>query len=183
MGQSWSGVRRRLEQELLAESLRGRVRYFMTKYPAANDDEARFSILIDNKEMFNSNVFTFWPMYIQSSEAAKKELNTPERQWNGKHMEFDSENKEVEQTVEDELLYKGIFPVYAFTNALREYFNQGIEKSICSENPLIRILAVLDRRVGKRTIERVSKNFSAELEWVQPFYKLRLEAENVEYEK
>lgn len=183
MGQSWSGIRKRLEKDLLANSLRGRVKYFITKYTDANDDEARFSIIIDGKEMFNANVFTFWTMYNQLSKTAKDKLNTPEGQWNHMYFETDTEDKEINQKVEQQLLNKGIFSVYYFTHALREYLNQEIRKSICSDNPLVRILAVLDRRVGKRTLERVGKSFKMEPEWVQPFYKLRLDAEHIEYEK
>lgn len=40
-----------------------------------------------------------------------------------------------------------------FCEALEQYRNQSIQESIGSENPLVRMFAVLDGRVGKRMLE------------------------------
>jgi len=43
MGDSWSGVRKRLEQDLLCDALKGRLKYFITKYNNAHDESGRVS--------------------------------------------------------------------------------------------------------------------------------------------
>ena len=53
MNQPWSKIRKKLEQDLLCESLRGRVRYFATRYRHAHDGTGRVCILVDNEEKLN----------------------------------------------------------------------------------------------------------------------------------
>ncbi|MBR0354870.1 MAG: hypothetical protein IJK35_05830 [Oscillospiraceae bacterium] len=77
-------------------------------------------------------------------------------------------------------LAKGNGEQYDFYRSFEEYDTQDIEKSLASGNPLVRVLAVLDRRVGKRRLKRLAEQgFSDEPEWVQTMIRLRLEAEGV----
>jgi len=52
----------------------------------------------------------------------------------------------------------------------------SIQAALQSENYIIRILAVMDRRVGKRTLMRIAadKEYEKYPVWVQQFYELRL---------
>ncbi len=67
-----------------------------------------------------------------------------------------------------------------FLNAAFEFLNSSIEISLKSENPIIRMLAVLDRRVGKRTLEEIKQSIENEHEIVVYFLKLRCEAEDIQ---
>lgn len=49
MPESWSVIRKRLEQNFLCEKLRGRVQYFKTIYHGAPDEYVRFSVRVDGK--------------------------------------------------------------------------------------------------------------------------------------
>ena len=53
-----------------------------------------------------------------------------------------------------------------------------IGEALISDNCLIRIFAILDRRVGKRTIKQIQdgEKYKTYPEWVQQFYKLRFES-------
>lgn len=42
------------------------------------------------------------------------------------------------------------------------------------------MFAVLDRRVGKRSLEKLKETMEEQNEWLQQFYRLRLNAENYE---
>ena len=48
---SWSGIRKTLEQDRLAPSLQGRVRYLATRYRGAHDDMGRIALLIDDQDV------------------------------------------------------------------------------------------------------------------------------------
>jgi hypothetical protein len=181
MGHSWSGIKKRLEKDLIAPSLVGRVKYFITKYREAHDDEARFAIIVDGEEVLKANIFDFYKSYNPLLSITKEKLNVPDREYIGDEILFHKENREVENNVEETLLNQGVFPVYSFTDAVTEYLNQSIEKSLCSDNPLTRILAIFDRRVGKRTLNKISLTLGEQPEWVQIFYKLRLDAEHISY--
>ena len=67
-----------------------------------------------------------------------------------------------------------------FCKSLENYRNHSIQDSIQSENPLERMFAVLDRRVGKRSLGKLKETMEEQSEWLQQFYKLRLSAENYE---
>ena len=56
---------------------------------------------------------------------------------------------------------------------------RSIEASLASENPIVRIFALLDRRLGKRRLAALEETMEQELDWVRPFYFLRMEAEGV----
>ena len=64
----------------------------------------------------------------------------------------------------------------SFYGAFYEYQNNNIDKSLESSDPLIRLFAIMDRRVGKRRLEKLQQEVEKQPEWLQIFYKLRLEA-------
>jgi hypothetical protein len=50
----------------------------------------------------------------------------------------------------------GVFTGYDLPLAMREYLALSIDAAIASPNPLIRALAVLDRRAGERRLRRIN---------------------------
>lgn len=66
-----------------------------------------------------------------------------------------------------------------FCDALNEYRNQDVQTSIHSDNPLVRMFAVLDRRIGKRTLNSIRELLDEQPQWLKIFYLLRLEAQDV----
>ena len=66
-----------------------------------------------------------------------------------------------------------------FCEALEQYRNQDIRFSIHSQNLLVKMFAVLDRRVGKRTLLNLEGSVINHSEWLQQFYQLRITAESV----
>ena len=48
-----------------------------------------------------------------------------------------------------------------------------------SENPLVRIFALLDRRLGKRRLLALEDSMEQELDWVRAFYVIRMQAEGL----
>ena len=160
---SWSSVKKILEEDRLAPSLRGRVSYFVTRYREAHDDVGRLAILVDGKEVFRAH--PFWGSSNWRSVREEHPELSREEFW---ELMFNLE------------LAKGNGEQYDFYRSFEEYDTQDIEKSLASGNPLVRVLAVLDRRVGKRRLNRLAEQgFSDEPEWVQDFCRLRLKAENI----
>lgn len=74
---------------------------------------------------------------------------------------------------------EGNFEIYDITNAISQYLESPISESLVSENPIIRMLAIIDRRVGKRTLEKLKSEIDNQPEWLKFFYKLRLDAEGI----
>lgn len=64
-----------------------------------------------------------------------------------------------------------------FCTALECYRSQSIELSIQSPDPIVRMFAILDRRLGKRTLLKLKDNIDDQPELLRQFYMLRIEAE------
>ncbi|NLL29719.1 MAG: hypothetical protein GX258_01410 [Clostridiales bacterium] len=179
MAQSWSGIRKILENDLLCDSLRGRVQYFITKYTKAHDESGRVAVRVDGIEILKGNEFIYYKNYLHIENALKMEMNIPRREWNGKITLYEEENRQVEDTVEEIMIENGHFHVWQFTDALKQYRTNSIQDSLTSSNYLVRMFAIMDRRVGKRTLHKLKEEMHKLPEWLQFFYKLRFEADNL----
>lgn len=181
MSQSWSSIRKRLEQDLLCEKLRNRVQYFRTLYHGAPDDYGRFAVRVDGNEVFWANPYNEIVIDRYMCEV-KDSDNIPERGWTE-----DGEiiNDEVNSIAEEQGRIRaaedGIIDSFLVPHSIRKYLNQSISDSIYDEDPLIRMFAILDRRVGKRKLIEIAEKYNAQPEWLQQFYKLRFEAEGISH--
>jgi len=74
---------------------------------------------------------------------------------------------------------EGTYSQVEFVETVHRYFNTSIEDCMNTHNPLVKILIILDRRIGKRTLLNMKESIENEEEIVQFFYKLRCEAEGI----
>lgn len=158
---TWSGTRKKLEEEYLAQSLRGRVHYFCTTYKKSHDREGRAAILVDGREVLKGNYYNLWQKWDILPH------DKPISPWQ-------TFLKPSAMTLQE-----GIFDERTFYAAFNEFDNQSIEASLGSPNLLVRIVAILDRRVGKRRLEAMWEDLSREDGILQDFYFLRLDAEGL----
>ena len=163
---SWSGIRKRLEEEFLAESLRGRIQYYAVSYSKCPDHEGRAAVRFDGEEILKSNAFDYEKYAALHEQKLHRE--NPE-------MSFGEAWKKAGVAA----LRDGCFDQWSFYRAFEEFTTQSIEDSLNSENAIVRMFAVLDRRVGKRRLVKLAERFSEEPEWLQRFYIIRFEAEGI----
>ena len=166
---TWSGIRKKLETDYLCPALRGRVRYFATTYSKCPDNEGRAAILVDGEEILKSNYFTYSRVLWERARDYRDEQGL---NWREAYLKAD-------KTVLDD----GLFDQRDFYMAFQKFDNQSIEASLSSENPIVRIFALLDRRLGKRRLAALEETMENELDWVRPFYLLRMEAEGLNLQK
>lgn len=151
----WSKIRDKLENEYLADSLKGRIRYFATAYRESHDgDKGRAAIYLDGKPIISGSTFEEW---AKPDHSYAYEYLSPE----------------------DGDLKNGWFDQYDFYLSFEEYDNQSIEASLNSQNQLVRIFAVLDRRTGKRTLCKLKERIDTESEIFRLFYAIRTDAETI----
>lgn len=182
MANSWSGLRKKLENELLCPKLQGRVQYFCTHYHNAPDDYGRLAIRVDGKERILGNPYSYFVKGYSSMEfQLKKQNQIPRRKWTSDGILHDIENCEIENTIKKIAMSDGVFEMYDITDAIRIYTQSSIDVSLKHENPMVRLFAILDYRVGKRTLGKLVNTMEQQPEWLQFFYKLRFNAENIKY--
>ena len=66
-----------------------------------------------------------------------------------------------------------------FSQALAAYRQQPIAASLHSGDPIVRMFSIVDRRVGKRTLEKIRDTAAAQPDWLRAFYEARLAAEGM----
>ena len=163
---SWSGMRKFLECEMLAERLHGRIRYGCTTYTGMDECHI-FEICLDGKQRKRFSLETVDTYFINNGY---KDNSTPV----GIAEYWDNFWKLLEEIpLQSRTEYTDI----EFCDALEKYRNQSIQDSIYSENPLIRMFAVLDRRIGKRTLRNMKEQMEKQPKWLQVFYQLRFDVE------
>lgn len=165
---SWSGMRKYLEEEMLASCLRGRVRYGCTAY-VGMDGCRIFEVCVDNKQLKRFSCETVNNFFIENGYRQDADIYGVSEYWNGFWELVDDVPSECRTEYTDE----------EFCKALAKYRNENIFKSIFSDEPLIRMFAVFDRRLGKRTLGQLKKTIEEQPEWLREFYKIRLEAERI----
>ena len=162
---SWGGMRKYLEQEMLADVLRGRVRYRCTTY-VGMDGCRIIEIFIDNhcfKQFSWETVNSYFIRmgYTQISPP----LSIPEY-WAGYQALLKQHPMNERTEYEDN----------EFCDALRQYRSSDIRESVHSPNPIVRMFALLDRRVGKRTLNALKAEMAHAPEWLQEVYAIRTSA-------
>ena len=165
---SWSGMRKYLEHEMLAECLCERVRYNCTTY-VGMDGCRIFEVYIDNKLLKRFSWETVNTYFIKNGYKENSNPSGIGEYWHGFWALMDTvPMKSRSEYTDDE-----------FCDALEKYRNQSIKDSINSENPIERMFAVLDRRIGKRTIASFKESLENQPEWLRSLYCLRLDSENI----
>ena len=152
---SWSDLRKR-QLELLAPSLQGRVDYFLTRYHEVHNAYGRACIMVDGTEAI---YFSWVEMYEQ-------------------------EMYNYDETHQPRWTNDATFCDQEFINALTTYRSLSIADALTHQNFIIRVLAILDRRVGKRTLQRLVQedDWNGYPQWVRRFFMLRFDAEGIAYE-
>ncbi len=159
-------MRKYLEQEMLADTLKGRVRYGCTTY-VGMDGCHIFEICIDQKQIKRFSWETVNTYFIENEYTQNKNPFGTSEYWKEFRtlIEKYSLNDRAEYTDEE------------FCDALEIYRKQDIHNSVFSSNPLVRMFAVLDRRVGKRTLEKLKNEVEKQPYWLQQIYRMRISAE------
>lgn len=160
---TWSGIRKKLETQYLAQSLRGHIQYFATSYSKSPDHEGRAAIRYDGKEIIKGCYWNNW---------TKAKFFPRDEKW-------DKRMAEENAYIDDVALKLGVFDQRCFYRAFEEFDNQSIENSLSSDDLLVRIFAVLDGRIGKRRLLLIQKTIQEEPETFQTFFAIRAKVEGL----
>lgn len=160
---TWSGMRKKLEREYLAESLRGHIQYYATSYRKSHDHEGRAAIRYDGKEIIKG---CYWNNWMKAGLFPRDEKYERRMAMENAYMD-------------DVALKLGVFDQRCFYRAFEEFEHQSIEESLVSNNLIIRIFAILDRRIGKRRLLLMQETINDEPEIFQEFFAIRANAEGL----
>ena len=181
MKKSWSGLKKELEKDLLCEALKGRVTYFSTSYRRSDDGmESRFAISVDKNEIFGAKSANESVKYFHYGNELKEFLQIPTTKT--KYVSYFNRTDEcirAEEFVRKVAQSNCDYTTNEIFHSLNSYKKSTIEDSLNSEDPIVRMFAILDRRVGKRTLKKLKSEVKYQPKWLQFFYYLRFEAEDI----
>lgn len=163
IGGSWSGFRARYERDFLAQALRGRLRFFCTRSHGIDDEVERIAVKFDGKEVFRTTNNKYWEKWQENKNMYREKYGVDT------YFKF----------LEIDLVNGGSFLIRHLYKAAHDYLNQPIEPSLTDENAIVRMFAVLDRRVGKRRLKRLIGEIDEQPEWLRRLIRIRAEAEGI----
>ena len=158
---SWSGLNKWLK-ECLCEEFKDRITYFLTRYHKVHDTYGRAAILLDGKEL----VCFSWIEQNRQEQAVSAEYTQDKRK------NWDRLYEELKPTWDGTCTYCE----WDFLCAVLEFRKLSIQDALNSEDYIVRILAILDKRGGKRTLQKICQagEYKQYPEWVRRFYELRV---------
>lgn len=161
----WSKQKQILKNNL-CESLRDRIDFNIIKYRKSHDSLGRAVITLDKKEICSMATIVF----------EREHFNVV-----GFRLDNESFDDYIKRDLEGYKIVKenGYFSEFDFYESINIYLNISIEDAIKSDNILVRVLSMLDKRLGKRRLKKLYEDIEKENDLVKKFYNLRLEAENM----
>jgi hypothetical protein len=184
---SWSKLKQSLES-FLSPALNGRVEYRATSYRYLPDKAGQCYITVDKKNMLNMSDPTTSIKWYQSDLEIK---NDPDIRIPIQDEEIEAARKDTKGKVpEDRLIImvrkrkssehakellsaQSVLSKSNFIAVATKFLSASIEESLESNNILLNILALVDRRVGKKRIMVLKEKMRSKHPIVQYFYELR----------
>ncbi len=156
---SWTGLNKQLV-DLLCDELKGHLSYFLTRYHKVHNSYGRAAIRLDKRELI---CFSWIEMYHQ--ETGLNEVWEETGVWDYNDLNL-KKKWDVNATYYD----------MDFLSAATSFLQMPVMEALYSDDYIVRIFAILDRRVGKRALRKIKENgaYQSYPSWVKQFYDLRL---------
>ena len=183
----WTKLKKRVEDRF-ADSVKGRLELRMTRYRHAHDGEGEAWITFDRQKIATMSTFAWfharyaesrrltpergfvssWDHYLRCRERRQWEPYEPDSNYSPRRIQFEAD---------DNMHAQGIFGAFDLVYSMADYLNHDIDDALRSDNHIIRALALVDRRFGKRRLLRFDPTDQPSL--VRAFYSLRCQAEGL----
>ncbi|MFC4808142.1 hypothetical protein [Paenibacillus sp. GCM10023250] len=187
---SWSKLKQQLEG-FLSPALTGRVEYLATSYRYSPDKAGLCNIAVDKRNVLNMSDAAS-PIRWYGSELEIKqdtELYIPIGREDIEAVRIDTKGNVPEERLKVIVrgrkiteLAKALMSAQtglsksSFTAEATKFLARPIEESLESKEILLNILALVDRRIGKKRLLNLRETMKGKHPAVQYFYELRLSA-------
>ncbi|AKA67228.1 SF0329 family protein [Clostridium scatologenes] len=185
---SWSKMKQSLES-FLCPALYGRVEYGATSYRYLSDKAGQCYIKVDKKNIFNmSDTSTLIKWYKTEQEIKNdqdiqihinnEEIETVRNDIKGPvpedRLKVIARNRKVSEYAKEILSAQSVLCKSNFNVVVNKFLTISIEESLDSNDILLNVLALVDRRVGKKRLLKMDEKMRLKHPIVQYFYELRL---------
>ncbi|AWI06321.1 SF0329 family protein [Clostridium drakei] len=185
---SWSKMKQSLES-FLCPALYGRVEYGATSYRYLSDKAGQCYIKVDKKNIFNmSDTSTLIKWYkteqeIKNDQDIQIHINNEEIEMVRNdikgpvpedRLKVIARNRKVSEYAKEILSAQSALCKSNFNVVVNKFLTISIEESLDSNDILLNVLALVDRRVGKKRLLKMDEKMRLKHPIVQYFYELRL---------
>ena len=174
---SWSNLKKQMN-DLLCDSLKGKISYFYTSYHEVHNAYGRATIQYEKKEIVAFSWDRQYEQVQDIKEQYKKMNNVPSMlvDYEGSLNAYKVANIAA---TKEKWMPNCTLCETDFLNSLTIYLKTDIATSLNSDNYLLRVFAYMDRRVGKRTLIKIKDDVEKLPDWVKQFYQIRCEADGI----
>ncbi len=185
---AWSKMKQLLES-FLCPALYGRVEYRATSYRYLPDKAGLCYIAVDKKNIFNMSDITTSIRWYQTEQEIKNDpdihipINNEEIEGVRKdtkgivpedRLEVIARNRKISEYAKELISAQSALSKSNFNVVAHKFLSISIEESIESNDILLNVLALVDRRVGKKRLLNMAEKMKLKHPIVQYFYELRL---------
>ncbi len=185
---TWSKLKQQLES-FLCPALDGRVEYRATGYRYLPDKPGLCYISVDKKNVLNMSDKTTLIRWYQTEQEIKndpdieipinnQEIEAVKKDTNGKvpedRLKVMARSRKISDYAKELLSAQSSLSKSNFMVVANKFLSISIEESLESNDILLNILALVDRRVGKKRILNMSEKMKLKHPIVQYFYELRV---------
>jgi hypothetical protein len=165
-------------RDRVAPSLRDRIRLHQARYRYTREEVGRVWLTVDGREIVQFDTSTY--LRRRSELAAEFRAATPPQPSSDRPSE-PLKSLDADEAAAEILRRAGKYDDYGALADLEAYLSLPIEEALASPSPLVRALAVIDRRVGKRRLRALAP-MKAEHPLVRELYELRCDAEGITFQ-
>lgn len=185
---SWSKLKQQLES-FLCPALSGRVEYLSTSYRYLPDKAGICYMAVDKKNILNMSDKTNSIRWYQTEQEVKNdstiqvpisdvEIEAIRQDTKGtvpeERLKVIARSRKISEVAKELLLAQSSLSKSNFMVVANKFLSTSIEESLESNDILLNILALVDRRVGKKRLLNMSEKMKLKHPIVQYFYELRL---------
>jgi len=185
---NWNKLRKQLDT-FVCDELQKQVSFSQSGYRYTSDKKSQAYILIEKKEVFNMKKNAFDIKWFTSEAEAKKSLEDIYVA-----QSYLDTVKENHPNVPDDRIIviarNNLASLYAktiyqaqvnllksdFQQLANDYLSTSLNKCLESDDIILNVLALLDRRIGKNKLNKLEYKMKLKHPIVQYFYRLRKEA-------
>jgi hypothetical protein len=164
----WSKLKSRVE-ERFAPSVRRRVSLHQARYRYTREQVGRVWLMVDGRDTASFATGSHWPR-VQ----AETDRLIEERDASGSPAAYTQATGDAEAIVRG----AGIYDDAGALDELETYLSLSVDEALASPSPLLRALAVLDARAGKRRLRALAAAPDGH-PLVQALLRLRCDAEGI----
>jgi hypothetical protein len=185
---AWSKLKQSLES-FLHPALQGRVEYRATSYRYLHDKAGQCYIEVDKKNVLSMSDPTTFIRWYQSELEVKNdpELQIPITEEEIQAVRLDNKgaipedrlkviarSRKIAQHAKELMTAQSVLSKSDFVVVANQFLTTPIEESLESDHILLNILALVDRRVGKKRVVQMAGSMKVKHPSVQFFYEMRL---------